>query len=276
MAIPTKKPKNRFLPGAHVSEATLARILFCWLNGDLYSEIPDTVQQKDAAVHAAIDDLKSLLGVKFSLAENKKVNISRQACHSIITEISLQIIARAYMDRISRLETLLNDGDPSLKKERRRVIALIGHELSMDEKVALIEGMKCQSVEDFVVRWGKIVLILSANVVPYEAMRAIPGVKPFDLIQNPIILSAMQKRYRRFRGYKIPALKTHIGHYFCLRDGADYLLREEGGPANEELQIMTEAEKSAYWSRCVTGALACLLLQLQTGLTYSQMSRQLN
>lgn len=273
MALRTKQPKNRFLPGAHVSELTLARILFCWLNGELYSAIPDAVQERGGKVDAAMDSLKAMLGEKFTLAENNKTTVSRQACHSIIAEISLQVIVRAYKDRIVRLDELLSGENPLFKAERRRVIALIGHEPSDEEKVALLDKMKGQSVEDFITRWGKIVLILSANVVPYEAMRAIPGVKPFDLIQNPIILEKMQQRYRAFRGYKIEALKTHIAHYFCLRDGAHLIDRDYIHLNKHDIVNISANEKHEYWSLCTLLALSTLLLQLMNGLTALNVSR---
>lgn len=275
MATRTKKPKNRFLPGAHVSEATLARILYCWLDGELYSNIPDAIQQKGGAVDAAMDQLREMMGDKFTLAENSKTTVSRQACHSIITEISLQVIVRAYKDRIARLDALLNGDDPLQKDERRRVVAIIGHEPSDEEKAELVEKMRRQGVEDFITRWGKIVLILSANVVPYDAMRAIPGVKPFDLIQHPIILEKMQERYRAFRGYKIPALKTHTAYYFCVRDGADLIRQEEGWEKDGSVSLMPDNEKSDYWNLCIQTALAMLLFQLSSGYTSLQMRDRL-
>ncbi|MCR9087546.1 MAG: hypothetical protein NXH97_12480 [Rhodobacteraceae bacterium] len=262
MATRTKKPKNRFLPGAHVSEATLARVLYCWLNGELYTNIPDAIQRRGGAVDAAMDQLREMMGEKFTLAENNKTTVSRQACHSIIAEISLKVIVRAYKDRIARLDELLNGDDPLQKAERRRVVAIIGHEPSDEEKAELLEKMRGQSVEDFITRWGKIVLILSANVVPYEAMRAIPGVKPFDLIQNPIILEKMQARYRAFRGYKIHALKTHVAHHRCLEDGSRQLARFYQIENHDDHHTFSETERRAYWQDLVVHSTALLCLKL--------------
>jgi hypothetical protein len=270
-----REPKNRFLPGAHVSELTLTRILFCWLRGDLYSVIPDAISERGDTVDAGIESLRMLMGDRFQLAENRVQRVSRQTCHSIISEISLQIIVRNYKDRITYLDHLLSESDPHLKTEKRRVLKLIGSIPTDDEKSALLEAIKNQTVQDYVTKWGKIVFILSADVVPHSAMRAIEGVKPFDLIQNPVILEKMQQRYRAFRGYKIPALKTHIAHYFALRNGADFLLRDEHGPAADDLHRLRDHEKAEYWLRCVTRSLACLLLELQTGMTYLQLREEL-
>jgi hypothetical protein len=213
-----------------------------------------------------MEQLQETLGQQFTLAENQKKTVSRQACHSIIAEISLQVIVRAYLDRKARLDELLSGADPLLKPERRRVIAMIGREPSNEEKLALLKELDELSVEEFITRWGKIVLMLSANQVPHAAMRTIPGVKPFDLIQNPVILQKMQNRYKAFRGYKTPSLKTHIAHHFCLRDGFDVAVRSSDHPT--QLRKANPAELEKLWPQSVIFALAYLLVQLSTSMTF--------
>ncbi|WP_371157020.1 hypothetical protein [Jannaschia sp. 2305UL9-9] len=251
-----------------MSEATLARILYCWLNGELYSKIPIAIQESGGNVDHAIEQIQDLFGGHISLRENSKRTVSRQACHTIIAEVSLQVIVRAYLDREARLEEVLRGDDPVLRAERRRVISLLGQEPTLEDRVALIKNLEDQSIEEFITRWGKIVLILSANEVPHEAMRAIPGVKPFDLIQNPVILKRMQDRYKAFRGYKIPSLKTHIAHHFCLRDGFDMAIRNSDQPTQWLKANPDQLEE--LWPQTVVLALAYLLIQLSTPTTYIQ------
>lgn len=269
------KPKNRFLPGAHASELTLVGVLFCWLNGSLYSEMPDAIRQEGGEVDAAVEELIRLMGERFHLAGTPRQGVSRQACHSIITEVSLQVIARSYKDRIAHLEQLLESGDPSMDMDRKRVLAFLDRTPSIGEKADLLAHAQNTSVRQFIQRWGTIVYMLSANKVPYEAIRSIDRIKPFDVIQNPVILAKMQERFRRFRGYKIDALKPHIAHYFCLRQGADFLLRDEGAPNYETLHRASERERSKFWKKCVMRSLAVLLLELQSGMTYLQLRDEL-
>jgi hypothetical protein len=257
MAPRVKKQKNRFLPGAHVSESTLARILFCWLNGELYSAIPEAITQEGGAVDAAIDELRMLMGEKFQLANNQKQTISRQACHSIIDSVSVKVIVRHYIDTRDQFAELMDEDVSKLLDRHKHLLTLLDPTLSDEEKINVLSRLRDQSINEFTKSWKGIVLSLSANKVPYEELRALRGAKPYDLTEN--------------RGYRASAMKSHVAHNLCLDAGADYMNLDLGHRDRTSLHNATDEERADYWFKCVVRSLACLLVQLETGTTYRKL-----
>ena len=270
-----RQPKNRFLPRTHISEAVLVRVLFCWLNGALYSEIPSKVVGDDDEVESAIGKFEQLMGAEFELVENDRRTISRQSCHNVISEVSLHVIVGAYRDRIRRMKELLESRDQLALVERRRVVEFLGHDPTPQERDEIIDDLQRQEISSYIRKWGTLVYVLSADAVPYEAIRSRQNIKPFDIIQDPFLLDAMRLRFRRFKGYKASALKAHIAQYFALRQGTDYVRRYESVATEREFFEATEMGKSQIWSEIVVRALMLLMLQLQTGLSYIELRTEI-
>jgi hypothetical protein len=104
-----KSTQNRFLPNLRISEATFARILYCWMRGDIYSSIPETLAKGGSDLDAALSKMNSMLDGNLKLSEQGRETISRQACHALIAKVSIKILAMSYWDK-SRYNKKLADG----------------------------------------------------------------------------------------------------------------------------------------------------------------------
>lgn len=227
------KPQNRFLDRARISEMTFAKILYLWIHGETYSSIPNLILKENDALERILEPLDSL-----NLSRVGKTQISRQALHTQINAAATKINVMVYVQRVELLKDILFEKTSDATNARPYALRLISDraDVTADQ---LIEEAKCQTVTKFIQAWGKIVYLVSSNQIPYEAMRSVKGVKPFDIIMPPVIVNMMRMRHDRFRGYKLDAMQTHIAHHFALRMG----LAEANEPLKQQ-DICLSASKT--------------------------------
>lgn len=173
--------QNRFLRRARISETTFAKIIYLWIRGETYSSIPDQIVSGHENLEQVVEHLRSL-----NLSNVGNTKISRQALHTQINAASTKLNVMVYLQRVELLKDILFGVNSASTNPPPFALRLISEREDTTAE-RLLEKAQNQSVSEFVQTWGKIVYLVSANKIPYGAMRSIEGVKPFDSIMEPII-----------------------------------------------------------------------------------------
>lgn len=266
-------PRNRYLSGAHASERVLAKLVFVWLQGMTYSEMPGALADTSNEAEERIAKISKSLGPENEFRENTKSAVSRQSCHNLIGQVADRTNLLTYADRVRQLEVLSALDDTSESRSSRLVEEFLRKTASDFEEQFLAPARR-ETITEFMRKWATIVDMISANTIPYSDIRKTDEMKPFDIIQEPVILAKLQERYRRFRGYKDQAIWNHVAHYFALRFGLDFMKRSNTKMTKFEYASATTAEHETYWLELVTNATVVVLMMLRSDFGYTQIRKQ--
>ncbi len=272
MSAPKSPPKNRYLPGAHVSERTLTKIIYCWLDGLPYSAIPNALSTQNSSIDASIDQFAKALGETFSLRENDKRSVSRQSCHALINQVSATINILAYQERVETLRRIYaSEPDSQEHSSKRRMDAFQRANEASFEHV-FIEPAKSQTIAEYMANLAELVRMLSADDIPYKEIRKHQSIQPFDIIENQLLLDRMKTRFKAFRGYKLKGMASHVAHYLLLRFGTHLSISTDVNREDFNYRTAPKDECETYWSNIVLNGTLVALLMLRTHKGYNSIS----
>ncbi|MBM9593941.1 hypothetical protein [Roseitranquillus sediminis] len=265
-----KSSQNRFLPNLRISEVAFAHILYCWLRGDIYSSIPETLAKPGGDLDAALSKMNSMLDGNLKLSDRGRESISRQACHALIAKVSIKVLAMSYWAKSRYNKKLANGGWREVMKGSGGLGRFLRAQDS-EFRDELIASMANETISDYVEGQWKVVRSVSSGNIDFENYKAVRGGRSIDAVHVPVVLQKMQERYGRFRGYHSSARNSHIAHYRCLINSTVYMDSDKDYEDHRNLHFATQEEKERYWFNCTTRAVMLVLVQLEKKPFFDQL-----